>query len=119
MIKLYVNETELEPIGLGARKGNDGENEIIVVNFHSDKDVKEIIALFDNLPDDAVIKLQDEVNELVYKDYTSMKDEVNVKYNEDGTFDYTVCLKKKTSDDIMKKLVADVEYLTVVSGAEA
>lgn len=118
MLKMYVNETELNPAGLGAQKGSLNGEDVLVVAFCTDKQIDDALAIFKALPDDTVIKIVNEKREQAYTGYVSLGDEVNIKPNVDGTYNYTVYMHKKSALDIAKQAAADVEYLAAVSGVE-
>mgnify|MGYP004576684709 CR=1 FL=1 len=118
MLELYVNETKLEPVNLGAQKGNVDGAEVLVVTFKTEKQADEVLKLFRGLPDDTSVKVKNEKREQVYTGYVSIGDEISVKANADGTYNYTVYLHKKSALEIAQQAAADVEYLAAVSGAE-
>ena len=112
MLNMYVNKTELMPVGLGAQKGNLNGEDVLVVAFCTDRQIDDALAIFKVLPDDTVIKIVNEKKEQAYTGYVSLGDEINIKPN------YTVYLHKKSALDIAKQAAADVEYLAAVSGVE-
>ena len=118
MLNMYVNKTEVMPVGLGAQKGNLNGEDVLVVAFCTDRQIDDALAIFKALPDDTVIKIVNEKKEQAYTGYVSLGDEINIKPNVDGTYNYTVYLHKKSALDIAKQAAADVEYLAAVSGVE-
>lgn len=118
MLKMYVNEEEMNPVGLGAQKGNLNGEDVLVVAFCTDKQIADALAIFKALPDDTVIKIANEKREQAYTGYVSLGDEINIKPNADGTYNYTVYLYKKSALDIAQQAAADVEYLAAVTGVE-
>lgn len=118
MLNMYVNKTELEPVGLGAQKGNLNGEEVLVVAFCTDRQIGDVLAIFRALPDDTIVKLVNEKREHVYTGYVSLGDEVNITPNADGTYNYKVYLYKKSALEVAQQAAADVEYLAAVSGVE-
>lgn len=123
-MKLFVNDTEFTAIGFGAAKTDSGTGaDTLILKFNSSKALNDIITFFKALPDSTIIKTSDttkdgeELGE-AFTDFVSVKDNVQVKVNDDNTYDYTVYLGKKSALDIAKQAAANVEYLAVVSGVE-
>lgn len=118
MLKLFVGEIELIPVDIGAQKVQIGSEDVLIITFQSDKQLDKIYYLFRNLSDDVIVKITNENHEKTYTGYTSLGDEISVKMNVDGTYNYTVYLHKKSALDIAKQAAADAEYLAVVSGVD-
>lgn len=118
MLKMYINEIELEPVGIGAQKGNVNGEEVLVLTFRSEKQLSEIVDMLTGLADDTKVMLKNEKHEYAYPEYVSLHEEIKVSVNKDGTYNYTAYLKKKSALEIAQQAAADVEYLAAVSGVE-
>ena len=123
MFKLMVGNTELTPIGIGAQKTNpDGTEEVVVVEFNSTLDTSRVIKIFKSLSDDDTITIQNEKNILSFSDFVCMDDTISIKTKDDGSFDYTVIMHKKSAYEISKEntkqikdLQSTVEYLSILN----
>ena len=126
MFKLFLNETELTPVGIGAQKiDKDGSGEErLLVTFESELDLKGVSDLFGNLDDSSYVKIQNEKREIAYTGFTSMGDEIGAKIKGD-VYEYTVTLFKKSTEDIVQQntkdieqVKADIEFLAAISDVE-
>ena len=114
MFKLFVGGTELNPVGLGAQKVDD---EKLIVTFESEKQLNDILAIFNNMSED-IVKIQNEKREQVYTGFTSLGDEIEVQVNKSGTYNYKVYLNKPSTYDIALRAQADVAFLAATQGIE-
>lgn len=118
MLKLFVNDLELEPVGLGAQEGNVGGRECLVLSFRSNMELNSLIKIFKDLNDDAVIKIQNEKRTRAFTDYVVLSGEIGVHVTDaaTGTYQYEFTLFRKSALEIAKQAKADVEYLALLSG---
>ena len=118
MLKMYVNGKELEPVGLVAQMGRLDNEEILCVTFKSADQMETAVKVFEDLTDDSTVILENEKKKMRYTWYTVLDDEVVARKNTDGTYTYSVRLKKKSALEVAKQAAADVEYLAAVTGVE-
>lgn len=118
MLKMYVDETELEPVGIGAQIGQSEEGKVLCVQFKSKKQMDEAVKVFEDMTDDSAIILENEKRKLKYTGYTVLDNRVTAFKETDGSYVYAVNLKEKSAIEVARQAAADVAYMAVMTGVE-
>lgn len=118
MLKMFVDEKELEPVGLGAQIGQMDDKKALFITFKSGESLDSALKVFKDMTSDSAVILKNEKREKRYENYTVLDNEVTTCGNEDGTYTYSVRLKEPDALEIAKQAAADAAYIAVMAGVE-
>lgn len=118
MLKMFVDEKELEPVGLGAQIGQMDDKKALFITFKSGESLDGALKVFKDMTSDSAVILKNEKREMRYEGYTALDNEVTTCGNGDGTYTYSVRLKEPDALEIAKQATADAAYIAVMAGVE-